>query len=161
MVSSCFTWILLARFPPQHFYENLENLDTNAKGWSKQALHNNRTMALILWSKLSSRRSQMGTKGDRFQGLYCICWSFWVLETNVLQELWCWGMSAVLNSKVLPLRVPGKVKCQMERNEGSIHPRRRAEDGDASNCHPSPGILWRLLVGTISTELWREHISLN
>lgn len=133
----------------------------NAKGGSKRALHNKRSPASMLWLKFSSWGSQMGSKGDRLRGLYHICWSFWVLETNLLQELWCWGMSAVLNSKVLSLCVPGKAKCQTERNEGSIHPRRREQDGGASNCHPSPGILWRLRVGRICMELWREHIRLN
>ena len=37
----------------------------------------------------------------------------------------------------------------LKRREGSITPRRGAEDGEASNCHPGPGTLWRLLIGTV------------
>ena len=49
----------------------------------------------------------------------------------------------------------------LNRSEGSIPPRRRAEDGEESKCHPGPGTLWRLLDGTVCGELWGEYFTLK
>ncbi len=61
---------------------------------------------------------------------------------------------------------PWRQECQTDsegaKEEGRAHfLEEQMLDGEALNCHPEPGSLWRLLIGTVCRGLKRQKLTLN
>lgn len=143
----------------------------NTKGFSDQARENQGHWLLYYGESNPHAAFRGEQKGNGLQGSVSNLQEF--LKPLGLMEL---------APRVMKLRNVGSVKLQSsllecectcggksakrrvrgpKRREGSVPPRRRAEDGEASSCHPGPLTLWRLLIGTVCRGLWREHFTLN